>query len=516
MRGRVLRVVGLALLWLLVAVPAWLLVFTYSSAETVLASHDAVVHPTLDGRVHLDMGPYVPDLRTSSGSRVGVDVEMRKTTAATTAELAQRYAAIAAAPDAEVRRLEREVRGMALTAAVWAAVIGLVPILLWLVLGARRRGELGRLARRTLRHPVHGWRPVVAVLVVGTVVVVTLQPWQEQEDRVQENVWLPLQDALADITVPHDLLGWQIQGGLFTQGTRRLLLSLFDTYDRSKVFYAGVLDRVAEESDALRTPAEDETVAVLVSDRHDNMGMDAVVRKVADAAGATVVVDAGDDTSTGSAWEEFSLESLDSAFEGYDAKVAVAGNHDNGTFVSRHLEKLGWTHLDGSPVEPFGGVRITGIDDPRSSGLGTWRDETGLSFAEVKQRIADDVCRLDEADQRIATLVVHDAHLGATALARGCTDLVVAGHLHVQVGPDRVEGENGRVGYTYTNGTTGGAAYAIAVGSKLRREAEFTFLTYRDGRPVGIQPVTVATTGRLTVAPWVELDLGSSGAAANG
>ena len=84
MRARVLRVLGLLLAWLVVAVPAWVLVFTHSSAETVLASHDAVVHPTLGGRVHLDMGPYVPDLRTTSGSRIGVDVEMRKTTANTT------------------------------------------------------------------------------------------------------------------------------------------------------------------------------------------------------------------------------------------------------------------------------------------------------------------------------------------------------------------------------------------------------------------------------------------------
>ena len=61
--------------------PAWGVLFTHSSSEMVLASHDAVVHPTLDGHVRLDMGPYVPDLRTSSGSRIGVLVEMRKTTA---------------------------------------------------------------------------------------------------------------------------------------------------------------------------------------------------------------------------------------------------------------------------------------------------------------------------------------------------------------------------------------------------------------------------------------------------
>ena len=72
-------------------------------------------------------------------------------------------------------------------------------------------------------------------------------------------------------------------------------------------------------------------MAVLVSDRHDNIGMDDVVRKVADEAGATVVIDAGDDTSTGETWEEFSLDSLDKSFDVYDHRVFIEGNHDNGT-----------------------------------------------------------------------------------------------------------------------------------------------------------------------------------------
>ena len=52
-----------------------------------------------------------------------------------------------------------------------------------------------------------------------------------------------------------------------------------------------------------------------------------------------------------------------------------------------------------------------------------------------------------------------------------------------------------------------GAAYALAIGSKLRRDAMCTFVTYRDGRPVGIQPVTVRTTGSLSVADYFGLDL---------
>ena len=95
---------------------------------------------------------------------------------------------------------------------------------------------------------------------------------------------------------------------------------------------------------------------------------------------------------------------------------------------------------------------------------------------------------------------MHDANLGAAALARGCADLVVGGHLHVQAGPTRVEGENGAVGYTYTNGTTGGAAYAIAARQQAApRRPSVTLVTYRDGRPVGIQPVTLQTTGAFEV-----------------
>jgi hypothetical protein len=494
-----LRVLGHVIAWVVVAVPAWGLLFTHSHVEMVLASHDALVQPTFDGRIHLDMGPYLPDLRTSSDGPVGVKVEMRKTTASTPGELAERYAAIAGRPQAEERRVQREVAGLARDAALRAAGLGLVPTCLWLMLGARRRDELRRPGRR-----------LVAGTAAGAVVVVLLvaQPWRGQDERVTDDVWIPVQDAVSDVTVPDELRRWEIQGGLVTRGTRRLLLSLFDTYDRSKVFYRALTERVDGIAAQLHVPAEDETVAVLVSDRHDNIGMDEVVRAVADKAGATVVLDAGDDTSTGETWEEFSLESLDSAFEGYDARVAIAGNHDNGPFVSRHLRSLGWTHLDGKAVEPFAGVRVTGVDDPRSSGLGTWRDETDLSFAEVESRIADDVCELDEQGERIATLLLHDANLGRTALARGCTDLVVSGHVHAQIGPTRVVGENGKAGYTYTNGTTGGAAYAIAIGSKLRRDAQFTFVTYRDGRPVGIQPVTVGTRGVLTVAGYVPLDLG--------
>ncbi len=500
MRVRWLRASGFAAAWLLVAVPTWLVLFTHSSADTVVASHDATVHPTLDGQVRLDLGAYLPDVRFASSSRIGVYVEVGKTTATRASELAERYASIAAHPDAEEDRIADIVLGLAGDAALRAAVIGLVPLGLWLLVGRARRAELRRLDKRVLG---------AAGLVLALGLVLLEQPWDPDDDRIQGDTWLPIGQALPDLTVPKELRGWQLQGGLVTSGTRRLVQSAFDTYATSKVFYSDATERVEGIAAVLHGPADGETVALLVSDRHDNIGMDEVARAIGDAGKATVVLDAGDDTSTGEEWESFSLDSLDSTFDGYDARVAISGNHDNGTFVNRYLARRGWTHPDGEAITPFADVRMTGVDDPRSSGLGNWRDEKGLTFNEVKEQIADDVCADDAAGNRIATLLVHDANLGATALERGCTDLVLAGHLHVQKGPTRVVGANGKAGYSYTNGTTGGAAYAIALGSKLRRDAEVTLVTYADGRPVGLQPVTIRTTGDLVVSPYVTLDLAS-------
>ncbi len=107
----------------------------------------------------------------------------------------------------------------------------------------------------------------------------------------------------------------------------------------------------------------------------------------------------------------------------------------------------------------------------------------------------------------MSTILVHDPNLADAALERGCADLVLGGHHHVQIGPERVEGENGEVGYSYTTGTTGGAAYAIAVGSKPRREATVTLVTYRDGRPAGIQPVVLQTNGIFEVQDYQPFDL---------
>lgn len=491
-RGRLLRGLALAAVWLVVTLAAGLAIFLGSSRTVVLASHDAVLRPTLDGYVVLQTGPVLPDLRIASGHVVGADVILGKTNADSTEQLVQRYAYIASQPEGQIAKVGRSITDMALDAGVRGAVIGLLPIGVWLLLGRARRRELAE------HHAVTGVVTGVSLVMIGALV---WSPWSDEEpieDGAGE--WTTLGAYLGpDINVPEEAAGVEVRSDVTTAEGKRLIQSAVDTYDKSRLFYDSGAQKAATLD--LREPEAGDTVVALVSDRHDNIGMDRVARAIADAGGATAVFDAGDDTSVGESWEAFSLDSMTNAFESY-ARFGVAGNHDHGSFVTDYLDELGWKMLDGEVVEGPGGATLLGVNDPRSSGLGSWRDETGLSFEEVGHRLADAACASDE---RIGTILVHDTDLAEEALERGCADLALGGHLHVEVGPVRVLGDDGQIGYDFTNGTTGGAAYAIAIGSKPRREASVTLVTYRDGHPIGLQPVILQTNGIFEVEDYQKL-----------
>jgi len=493
MTPRLLHGLGLTLVWLVVALATGSAIFLGSSREVVLASHDSVVRPTLDGWVAVSTGPLLPDVRLASGNQVGVDITLGKTTVGSPEALVERYAIIASQPEGSVAKVRDAVADMAYDAAVRGALLGLVPVVVWLLLGPARRAELRR--RATTR------AGLASAMAVVLAVVLLWEPWQPDEPSLEaQRTWVDLDEFLdGQVSLPDSLPRVQVASDVTVEQSKRLVLSAISTYENSKAFYDKAAAGAADLP--LREPDEDETVVVLVSDRHDNIGMDQVARAIGDRAGAEAVFDAGDDTSTGAEWEAFSLDSLNEAFEDYD-RYAVAGNHDNGEFVRGYLDDLGWQMLDGTVVEGPGDALLVGADDPRASGLGNWRDETGLGFDEMADRLSDAICA---SEDRVATALVHDTDLAQPALERGCVDLVVGGHVHVRIGPERVEGPDGEVGYTYTTGTTGGAAYAIAIGSKPRRDAMVSLITYRDGRPVGIQPVTLQTNGQYVVGSYVPL-----------
>ena len=388
----VAQVLAWTAVWLVLTVLVGTAIFLQSSRTIVLASHDAVLRPTLSGYVEVRTGPVLPDVRVPSGQRVGVDVYLGKTEVESTEALIERYAVIASQPDGQRAKAEDALRAMAVNALLRGAVVALIPMGLWFLLGKRRRAELGH----RLRNPVIA--SVTGLLVVGVLVV--WEPW-EGEDRTVESDrdWQSLEDFLGGVSVPAEVEDLELRGDVTTQETRRLVESAIDTYDKSLEFYQTAAEQAATLD--LRVPEEGDTVVALISDRHDNVGMDAVARAIADRGAATAVFDAGDDTSVGQPWEAFSLDSVNEAFDDL-ARYGVAGNHDHGTFVASYLSDLGWTMLDGEPIEGPGGIVLLGVDDPRSSGLGSWRDETGLSYAEVGSRLADAVVRRTGPGQHAA------------------------------------------------------------------------------------------------------------------
>ena len=493
--------------WALVALPTAATLFLLGARTTVLAGHDAVVRASLDGYVTLDLGPYLPNVRYPTERRVGARIDLDKTTADSYTALIERYAFIASQPEGQIRKVRAALTDLAFDGLVVGALVGLAGPGLVVLVGRRRWAEVAGVV--TVRRAT----VVLAVAVAAGILVQT--PWDLEDEPVQGDTWQPLASALPEVPVPRQARPLQIESGLVTTGTRRLVTSAVDTYRRSVTFYTRLVDAAPTLGPQLRQPEDGEVVGLLVSDRHDNVGMDPVARAVADQGQAGFLIDAGDDTSTGSPWEAFSLESLDEAFEDYDDRFVIAGNHDHGDFVIKQAEKLGFTTLDGEVVDGPGGMRLLGASDPRSSGLGTWRDERDITFAEQQDRLAEVACEHDQDGDRVDLLLVHDANSGRKALAEGCVDVVLAGHVHQQMGPTRVTGTNGKVGYSYTNGTTGGAAYAVAIGSKLRRDAQMTLVTVRDGVVRGLQPVLVDTVGEFRVGPYVALEPSGSEATAD-
>jgi predicted phosphodiesterase len=292
-----------------------------------------------------------------------------------------------------------------------------------------------------------------------------------------------------------------VASGFSTTGGVGVIKTAVQTYERSTDFYGRLRDQVQRAGGRIHQASEGETVALLVSDRHDNIGMDPVASEVAKVAGAKLLIDAGDDSSSGQSWEVFSIHSLREHFK--DLKVvAVAGNHDAGGHIEDAMRKNGFTVLDSKPVE-VEGIRFLGDSDPTRTGLGSADSPGDETTAEQSKRLADVACAQPE-DKRISTMVVHDPSSFADTATRGCATLLLSGHLHRQVGPEtKVVDE--RPVTTYTNGTTGGAAYAFALGYTLRRPGEMTLVTYTDGKPIGLQTVTAGLAGEITVGAYTPL-----------
>ena len=195
-------------------------------------------------------------------------VTLGKTDAPSTDALVDRYALIASQPEGPEARVREVLGDLVVDSLVRGAALGLVPIVIWLLLGPAA-------AQGALRAPAAsdaGRSPCVLSLVV--IAVVVAQPWANDETRLDsEEEWQPLATFLGpDVPLPEELDGVEVRGDVTTSQTRRLIESAVGTYDEGKTFYRDAAEAAADLE--LRQPEEGETVVLLIADRHDNIGMD--------------------------------------------------------------------------------------------------------------------------------------------------------------------------------------------------------------------------------------------------
>jgi hypothetical protein len=497
--------VVLVLLWLVVSVAVGLVAFVNDSERVTIGAHAAQVSPTFDGHATLDLGAVLPRLRLSTDlpAGLGINVDVQETNADNLTDLLNRDALIASQPDGEVAKIRQVVREMAVDDAVAGAGSGLLVAVVvataWAMVGPRRRRELIVALHRSERRVRH--RAVVVLVAMLVTIASIFGPARMRAPEIEPTTWKPLATLLPEVSFDPRLKNVEVASGFSTTGGVGVIRTAVQTYERSTQFYGQVLDRVANVGGRIHQAAEGETVALMVSDRHDNIGMDPIVARIGKIAGAKVLIDAGDDSSSGQSWEGFTINSLAQHFK--DLKVvAIAGNHDAGGYIESEMRKNKFTVLDSKPVE-VDGIRFLGDSDPTRTGLGSADTPGDETTVQQSKRLADVACD-QPADKPIATMVVHDPASFQDTANRGCATLLLSGHLHRQVGPDS-KIVDGRSVTTFTNGTTGGAAYAFALGYTLRRPGEVTLVTYVKGKPVGLQTVTVELTGEITVGTYRSL-----------
>lgn len=501
---RVLKALALLLIGLVVGVPTAFSTFSHSSRDVVIGAHDATIQPRFDGFATLDFGPVLPRMRIPLDQpfNFGVNIDLGDSQVSNLDELTARDAVIASQPQGEVAKVAETVFDMGQAALLRGLGAGMLAVmatvLAWLAVGPDRRAVLRGRARKPTRRRIIATVTVEAILVAA--VGLTAVP-EFTGSPAEMNSWTKLKFVIPTLPADKVLDQVEVSQGAASRTGQALLESAVTTYRASVAFYG----KLAETASTVpvRVPSAGETTALLVTDRHDNIGMDKATRAIADQARATMLIDLGDDTSNGASWEDFSINSLAKAFKGFTV-VAVAGNHDTGPYIRQQMRKAGFHVLAGNP-ERIDGINFLGSSDPRSSGLtaGYSGNESDSIKAIRKQDAALEAAVCKAGD--VSVVLAHSPSSSKETAASGCADLILNGHLHRQVGPTAVVGANGRKTVTLTTGTTGGAVFAFALGSKLRRPAQVTIVTFKGGKPVGMQPVDFSTGGDVTAQTYVPI-----------
>ena len=512
---RIVRTLVLLLVSTLVCLGAGAVTATASSP---VGPHQARWSTTLDSTLTVDLGPLGSASLDSPAGPLGVRVLLGEipSDAATpgTDDLAAlltgdlgSYSSLAAHPDLTIRQGLRALRDDALRRA------GLLESLVLCAVAAARLLTRGHLrdavaaltaaARTHRRASVLGTATALAAAVA--VVVPAVSPATSVQSRTLEVLAgtsasrARFSGRLADVVAAYgpQLTSYLTSTRAFYAQAADSLRSAWAQADAAEPVRAPDGDVASPSptgSPASPTPRLGPVTAVLTTDLHCNLDVIDLVGVLDEVAGATVHMDDGDLTMTGSDPEQVCVDALSQAVPDGVSRVATIGNHDSAATAAR-LTAQGWTVTDGT-VHQVGGLRVLGDTDPdRTTATGT----TARGQEDVQAlgaRLAATSCRVPTD-----VVLVHQPAAFGPLAATGCAPLLIGGHLHSEQGLSATAGGRGTVLELVAGAGKGGTSIGAVTEDSYAHVLSFS----RDGALLAWRTVVLHPDASVTVTTWQDV-----------
>ena len=236
--------------------------------------------------------------------------------------------------------------------------------------------------------------------------------------------------------------------------------------------------------------------AVMTTDLHCNLDVIAFSGVLDALAGATVHMDDGDLTMTGSDPEQICVDALDDAVPDGVARVATIGNHDSGSTAER-LRTIGWTVTDGT-VENVGGLRVLGDVDPERSPAGRTFQRGEENATDIGMRLAGVSCDAARKGNEADVVLIHRPDTFGPLVDDGCAPLLVAGHVHEERGMSTTRGGNLDVAQLISGAGKGGTSLG-----RVTQDAYMHVLSFdSEGGLLAWRTVTLHPDASVTVGAW--------------
>ncbi len=365
------RLLVLTGVWLVVAAPAASSLFATGSRDTVVAGHDAVVRPTFDGYATVDLGPYIPRFRLPSGGWLGADIDLGATELQSYDALIERYAFIASQPEGQITKVQASDQrpGLGQRGPRRADRPG-----------RPRSGAAGRLAAlEAARASVDGttrsrepasrsWSWAASSRSCATTRCPASSPATGSRCRTR----CPTSTSPAEAAI------LEIEAGLLTSGSQRLVESALSTYRKSLDFYRALVEEAAALTERApsaggrrgRRPAGQRPARQHRDGPRRARGRRRPAARRSCSTRATTRRRAA--RGRRSAWSPSTRRS----------PTSTTGTRWPAT-TTTETSSATTSLTSGSPCSPARwstgpeDIRLLGASDVRSSGLGSWRDERG-------------------------------------------------------------------------------------------------------------------------------------------